>query len=87
MNPLLPPQTGQTPQNMQINSHVRLPGGQSVPAAEAQQTGSSLDCRAPLLLTEIERKTDREREKVWLCEGGREGGSGFSLPMGSIITN
>lgn len=36
----------------QGRSHVRRPVGQAVPAVEVQQTGSSLDCWAPLLLTE-----------------------------------
>lgn len=34
------------------HSHVRRPGGPAVPEAEVQQTGSSSDCWAPLLLTE-----------------------------------
>lgn len=34
------------------HSHVRRPGGPAVPEAEVHQTGSSLDCWAPSLLTE-----------------------------------
>lgn len=82
------------------HSHVRQPVGPAVPAAEAQQTGSSWDCWAPLLLTERrkERRTGVEGgvreggEKECVCGGGREGGSkrgrsGLLSAAGSIITN